>query len=381
MFTSAAAPSPNATLPGSAEGAPVSEETRAANAADFLALLGAAKAGTKKLAKVKATPLPAIVKPANAANGAADIKTALAEAPRPAHGAKITGKTTTEIKTEGEAGKTQIAAAVPAAILEALAATAKAKTPTPDIEAAAAETVSTPDDAARIKTKPVRPATRRDGETAAKPDIALKSPDAAADATRAAKAENHPAVQPVTPRPANSEAAAGTFTPQPASDALPQPLVADAQVTDTRIPLATREAAQAGFAAPVLAMRTISKDGVMKSIEIRLDPVELGQVDVKLETGHDGKLQAVVSAENADAFELLKKDSGALEAALREAGVDLGEGGLTFALNDSGADQSQQREAAYGGATARRAASAGELAASAALERSTWRDGVIDISV
>jgi len=381
MLTSAAAPSPNIALPGTVEGpSSVPEETRAANTANFITLLGNEKAAGKKLAKVKAIPLPATLKPTNATATVTDIKTAVIDAAKAALGGKTAVKTAGEIKIEAENAKAQAVTALPAAILEALAAGAKAKEAAPVIENAAAVSGAAPDEAAKVKTKPARPPARREGEAAVKTDASLRPTDAAADASRIAKAETPTAIVPVAAKPAQTEAAAGTFTPAPSSDPLPQPLVGGTQVTDARIPLATREAAQAGFAAPVLAMRTITKDGVTKSIEIRLDPAELGRVDVKLETGHDGKLQAIVSAENAEAFELLKKDSGALEAALREAGVDLGEGGLTFALKDSGAGQSQQREAAYSGMTARRKASADELAA-VAIEHSSWRNGVIDISV
>ena len=375
MLTNAAAPSPSTALAGAVEG-PSSSETRAANAADFLALLGHDKAAGKKLAKTKGGPLAASA--TKSATAAAETKTDTKSATSVAAEA---AKAAADAKLEGETGKAQTLGAVPAAILAALAAntndkSAKATAPTGQ---AVTATEAAIDEPAKVKAKPARPGARRESEPAAKSETA-KPAETAPDANRIAKVELHQSAA-AAAKASETPASAIALAVQPDVDPQGQPLAADAQVTETRIPLATREAAQTGFAAPVLAMRTVTtKDGITKSIEIRLDPAELGQVDVKLETGHDGKLQAVVSAENADAFELLKKDSGALEAALREAGVELGDGGVTFALNDSGADQSQQREAAYGGAAARKAIDAGERTA-AAVETSSWRNGVIDISV
>lgn len=396
MLTSAAAPTPSSATPVAVDGA--SPETKAANASDFLALLGGGKAAGKKSAKVKSGPLVAVstAKPGSTANNntnpnsAGPLAVALADTAKPGSATKLTivktaGKTT-EVTAEGEAAKAQQTNALPPALLAALSAGARAK----DGSAGTAETALAVTDApeavtgesAKSKTKPVRNTARRDGgEPSGKADAGTKTSDVPSDAARAAKADAQPAIPQAATKGGEAPA---TLLHTAAPDAAPQgqTLVADPQVSETRIPLATREAAQAGFAAPVLAMRVITKDGVTKSIEIRLDPAELGQVDVKLETGHDGKLKAVLSAENADAFELLKKDSSALEAALRDAGVDLEEGAISFALNDSGADQSQQREAAYGGAEARRNARAEEIAAAAAAtEASTWRNGVIDISV
>ncbi len=391
MISSTTLPAPSAAMPATVEG-PSTAETQGSGtgtgAADFLTLLGAEKAAGKKLAKAKAVPLAANANktPADPANGKTALATVTsAEAAKAALAVKTALKTAGEIKADGETGKNQALTALPAAILEALAASARGKDASKDVQTAQTAAAAGPelalDEPGKAKIKPQRTNMRRDGEPAAKSETALRSPEASADAARAAKADpQHPGATPVAPKPAETPAAAQVTT-TPSTDPQPQSLPSEPQVTDTRIPLATREAAQAGFSAPVLAMRVTTKDGTTKSIEIRLDPAELGQVDVKLETGHDGKLKAVVSADNADAFELLKKDGGALEAALREAGVDLEEGALTFALNDSGADQSNQREAAYGGAEARRHAAAGELAASASIETTSWRNGVIDISV
>lgn len=392
MLTSATAPASTPATPVAADGA--SPETKAANAADFLALMTGG-AAARKAAKTKSGPLAAaqVVKQAGAAAGtpaktdsSTQVIAVAADAAKGSATARLTVVKTAgkpEATADSEAIKTEKTAALPAALLAALTAGAQPHGTSEITETALAATQDASGaEAGKAKAKPVRTAARREGaDTPGKSETPAKPAEAAADAARAAKAEAQPATpQAATSRSADTASLLPTaVTPEAADPQAPASPLAG-QLTEARIQLSTREAAQAGFTAPVLAMRVTTKDGVAKSIEIRLDPAELGQVDVKLETGHDGKLKAVLSAENASAFELLKKDGGALEAALREAGVDLADGALTFALNDSGADHSQQREAAYGGAEARRNARAEEIAA-AAVETTSWRNGALDISV
>jgi hypothetical protein len=67
-------------------------------------------------------------------------------------------------------------------------------------------------------------------------------------------------------------------------------------------------------------------------IRIRLDPPELGEVDIQLEF-RDLRLTASVSAERSDTLDLLQRDSRALARALREAGLELADSDLSFAHN------------------------------------------------
>ncbi|MCR9129519.1 MAG: flagellar hook-length control protein FliK [Alphaproteobacteria bacterium] len=71
--------------------------------------------------------------------------------------------------------------------------------------------------------------------------------------------------------------------------------------------------------------------------DIRLDPAELGRVEVRLEMGADNSVRALLSAERADTLADLQRSARDLEKALAEAGLDLAEDGLSFSLNDDGA--------------------------------------------
>lgn len=74
------------------------------------------------------------------------------------------------------------------------------------------------------------------------------------------------------------------------------------------------------------------KDG-NQEFTIRLDPPELGRVNVKMEITHDGKVNAVVSADNEKALQLLQRDQALLERALADAGLKADSGSLNFSLS------------------------------------------------
>src|SRR6202000_640379 len=57
-----------------------------------------------------------------------------------------------------------------------------------------------------------------------------------------------------------------------------------------------------------------------KQFDIRLDPPELGRVDVRLSIDATGKAQAHLSADQPDTLNMLQKDAPVLARALRDAG-------------------------------------------------------------
>lgn len=69
---------------------------------------------------------------------------------------------------------------------------------------------------------------------------------------------------------------------------------------------------------------------------LRLDPPELGRIDVKLEMGGEGHLRAVIRADSRETLELLQRDARHLERALTDAGVKTDSGSLNFSLNQQG---------------------------------------------
>ena len=76
----------------------------------------------------------------------------------------------------------------------------------------------------------------------------------------------------------------------------------------------------------------------LDKIEIHLKPANLGRVDVRMELSHDGRVQAVVTADNKDTLDLLQKDARELERALQDAGLQADSGSLSFGLRERHAD-------------------------------------------
>lgn len=82
-------------------------------------------------------------------------------------------------------------------------------------------------------------------------------------------------------------------------------------------------------------------DDGQNQITIRLNPTELGRIDVKLEVGRDGTLRASFAAEQANTLEALRNDSRQLERALQEAGLKPDAGGLNFSMRGDNRENAQ----------------------------------------
>ncbi len=88
--------------------------------------------------------------------------------------------------------------------------------------------------------------------------------------------------------------------------------------------------------------------GGMDRITIQLKPASLGRIDVQLEVGHDGRVIAVVTADNKNTLDLLQRDARELERALQDAGLQTDSGSLSFNLRGQG-DQAPEDGSADSG--------------------------------
>jgi flagellar hook-length control protein FliK len=128
-------------------------------------------------------------------------------------------------------------------------------------------------------------------------------------------------------------------------------------------------------------------EGQNTSIEVRLDPAELGKVSVRLEVGPDARVTAVVAADNPATLSDLMRSARELERALESAGLELANGGLSFDLAGSGADYGEKNNGDGGSAGARGAAAAptDATAQTAPATRpfglESWRGARVDMTV
>lgn len=83
-----------------------------------------------------------------------------------------------------------------------------------------------------------------------------------------------------------------------------------------------------------------------RRFDIRLDPPELGRIDVRLEIDHKGNTTTKLIVERSETLDLLQRDARGLEKALQNAGLKTDAGGLEFSLRqDTQMQQGQQSHA------------------------------------
>lgn len=208
--------------------------------------------------------------------------------------------------------------ALPPAVQQAIAAT---MTPT-QTQPATQTTTRLKDAATAIDAK--TPAAPRDGKPDA-PAPTTKAPSNAAKSPENGKivAETIPASQTQNTAPDAANAGDNSAITTTASQA------------STHVQHASAEtgAQRAAPAAAQVGREVIRRfNGGATNFELRLDPADLGRVEVKLEVTRDNKVTAVITADNPQALTELARGARDLEQQLQSAGLQLSENGLSFDL-------------------------------------------------
>ena len=138
----------------------------------------------------------------------------------------------------------------------------------------------------------------------------------------------------------------------PASDAGGSPAAQSgwnaAKATTDGLPnfgIVANQAAPAAAASGTAAAATVPIAGLAVAIasraqagssqfDIRLDPPELGRIDVRLGVDRDGQVTSHVTVDRADTLQLLQNQQPQLERALEQAGLKTADNGLQFTLRD-----------------------------------------------
>ncbi|MEN6542894.1 flagellar hook-length control protein FliK [Parvibaculum sp.] len=103
---------------------------------------------------------------------------------------------------------------------------------------------------------------------------------------------------------------------------------------------------------PSMAIALQIARNVQKGInrfDIRLDPPELGRIDVRMEVQRDGHVAAHLTVESAQTLDLLQRDQRALQQALTDAGLQANSDSLSFSLRDQNAGGNAQGSAGNSG--------------------------------
>jgi flagellar hook-length control protein FliK len=84
-----------------------------------------------------------------------------------------------------------------------------------------------------------------------------------------------------------------------------------------------------------LAVEIAARSAAGKNrFEIRLDPPELGRIDVKLDVDRSGNITSQLVVDKPETLNLLRNNAPQLERALQDAGLKTGDNGLQFSLRD-----------------------------------------------
>ena len=129
-----------------------------------------------------------------------------------------------------------------------------------------------------------------------------------------------------TDLPDSGVQAAGAIQPQlpaAATAATPAAALTATAATSVAVPLS-------GLALEIAAS---AKNG-KSSFEIRLDPAELGRIDVRIDVDRNGQMTSHLTVEKPETLSMLQQDAPQLQRALDNAGFKTGDGGLQFSLRD-----------------------------------------------
>jgi flagellar hook-length control protein FliK len=226
-------------------------------------------------------------------------------------------------------------------------------------------------------TKPVKPGTMK-AQQDNKADAVKTADTAPVQSDDAGKTD--------AAKPAAPEAAA----PKPASNTIVLPVAGPPAAIQAQAPSITQHIqvtaqpheTQANLPALAVEIAAKSLSGT-KQFDIRLDPPELGRVEVRLSIDATGKASAHLSADQPQTLTLLQKDAPTLARALRDAGLDVSQDGLNFSLrqqaNQDGGASAQSGRGHGRGFSLSASSSIEATSTSAAYSRPA--DGRLDIRV
>lgn len=120
-----------------------------------------------------------------------------------------------------------------------------------------------------------------------------------------------------------------------------------AQITQTGAPVTSADGTaaarpmQAAYQTPQVNLPNIAFEITRQfhagnnRFQIRLDPPELGRIDVRMDVDAQGAVHARLAVDRAETLDMLQRDARALERALQQAGLDSNKTNLEFSLRQN----------------------------------------------
>jgi len=253
-----------------------------------------------------------------------------------------TATATAKIAVTASAGQTVATATNPSATSAALTTTVAATAPvaaktTSKTTASGTASGTADPSTADSSTQAAQNSLVQQPSGAGKPDAANVAVDAAAEAAAGAvsstsagaiSAHEHASVAGAAHTPTDAPDAgiqtAGTIQPQLNTPATTSAATLTATAaTNAPVPLS-------GLAVEIAASVKSGKS----SFEIRLDPADLGRIDVRIDIDHNGQVTSHLTVEKPETLSMLRQDAPQLQRALDDAGLKTGDNGLQFSLRD-----------------------------------------------
>jgi flagellar hook-length control protein FliK len=119
-------------------------------------------------------------------------------------------------------------------------------------------------------------------------------------------------------------------------------LIAPAALTTAAAPTAAATTTATPTAIPIagLAVEIASRAHAGQNhFEIRLEPQELGRIDVRLDIDREGKVTSRLIVDRPETLDLLRRDAPQLERSLQQAGLKTADDALQFSLRDQNQGQ------------------------------------------
>jgi flagellar hook-length control protein FliK len=307
----------------------------AAAAALDTAVGGSAKAGAKLNLPIVDAKNAASSQDANDAAATSDAGNASAA---PDAKTPVAGQ---DAKIAVSAQDAKIAVAAQDAKVAASAQTAKVATPAqvakpstagkPTASANSNDPIANADSAAATDSQAWNGSVTSQGQARADSDTILTSQSGGAAATHV----DALAATPASDAGGSPSAQSGWSAAKAATEGLPNFGIVANQAAPAAAAAAPGTAAAATVPIAGLAVTIASRAQAGSSqFDIRLDPPELGRIDVRLDVGHDGQVTSHVTVDRADTLQLLQSQQPQLERALEQAGLKTADNGLQFTLRD-----------------------------------------------
>jgi flagellar hook-length control protein FliK len=159
-------------------------------------------------------------------------------------------------------------------------------------------------------------------------DAAAQAPAAAARDRTVASATHAAAAADVADT--NTQAIGGTFQPQFNSTS--------ALNSTSNLTVTSAAGGTVPLSGVALEIAANVKSG-KSSFDIRLDPADLGRIDVRVQIDQNGQVTSHLTVEKPETLSMLRQDAPQLQQALNDAGLKTDSGGLQFSLRDQSSGQ------------------------------------------